>query len=278
MSGWDRLTNLDRRWVFVGIALAVAIPIITRYTLPLGKIAPPTQQVYDYIEGLKPGDPVMFAFDYSPASMPELHPQAKALVRHCLSRDLRIISVSLSQQGTALARDVLSTVGDEMGAVDGEDYVNLGYKPGAVQVIAGMGESIRQVYPQTADGAPTDLVPVMAGVDRYADIPLVIEFAASALPKAWIAFAKERYGQEIAVGVTGVMATDMYPYLQSRQIVGLVNGLKGAAEYEVLTGTPGDGATGMSAQSVAHLLIILLVVVGNIAYFASGKAERRRRS
>ncbi len=273
MNGWERIAHLDRRWVFVGIALAVVIPITTGLTVPLGKIAPPTRMLYDYIEAIEPGEPVMFAFDYGPSSMPELHPQAWAMVRHCMSRQLRVISVSLSPQGTALAREVLEGVGEELGAVDGEDYVNLGFKVGALQVIAGMGESIRQVYAQTADGDLTDSLPVMQGVDSYEDIPLVIDLAAGNLPMAWITFAGERYGQDVAVGVTAVVATEVYPYLQSDQLVGLVNGLKGAAEYDKLTGVTGDGATGMAAQSVAHLLIIALVVIGNIAYFASKRRQ-----
>lgn len=278
MSGWERIINLDRRWVFVGIGLAAILPIVSGLALPLGKVAPPTQAVYDYIERLQPGEVVMFGFDYGPASMPELHPQATALVRHCLRRKLRVLTVSLNPQGTALARDVLDTVAAETGATDGTDYVNLGFKVGTAQVILGMGESIRQVYPQSADGKMTDTLPVMRGVDNYADIPLVIDLAAGDLPKAWIAFARERYHQDIAVGCTAVMATDLYPYLQSGQLVGLVNGLKGAAEYEKLTGTTGLGTLGMSAQSMAHLLIIVLVVLGNIAYFASGRRERRREA
>jgi len=38
----------------------------------------------------------------------------------------------------------------------------------------------------------------------------------------------------VAVGVTAVMAADLYPYLQSGQLVGMLAGLKGAAEYEKL--------------------------------------------
>jgi len=278
VSGWERLINLDRRWVFAGIALAVVIPIATGLTLPLGKVAPPTRAVYDAIEALQPGDPIMIAVDYGPASMPELHPQATALLKHCFKRELRVITVSLNQQGTALARDVLETVAAETGVVNGTDYVNLGFKVGTAQVILGMGESIRQVYPQTADGDMTDSLPVMRGVNSYADIPLLVDLAASNIPFGWIAYAKERYGQDIAVGVTAVMATDLYPYLQSDQIVGLINGLKGAAEYEALIDSTGLGMLGMSAQSIAHLLIILLVIVGNIAYFASGRGERRREA
>ncbi|HUS79900.1 MAG TPA: hypothetical protein VM283_01450 [Armatimonadota bacterium] len=273
----QRVLRLDRRWIFIGIALAVAIPIITRMTLPLGKVAPPTVAVYKFIEDLKPGDVVMIAFDYGPSSMPELHPQAIALVRHCLSRKLRVITVSLNQQGTQLARDVLAQVGGELGAVDGTDYVNLGFKVGVAATILGLGESIRKVYAQTADGKLTADLPVMKGVNSYRNVALLVDLAAGDLPQAWIAFAHERYNQDIALGITAVMATGLYPYLQSGQIVGLINGLKGAAEYEELTHFEGKGETGMAAQSIAHLLIIVMVVLGNIAYFASGRGGRRRR-
>jgi hypothetical protein len=278
MNVWERLLELDRRWIFIGIALAVIIPIITGYALPQGKPAPPTVALYDYIEDLQPGDVVMVSFDYSPSSMPELHPQAMAVVQHLMQRDIRVLSVALNPQGTSLGREVLATVAGKVGAEDGTDYVHLGFKPGGSQVILKMGESIRALYSTTPDGTPTDDLPVMEGVDSYEDIDLVIDFAAGNIPFTWIAYAGERYNQEIATGITAVMATDLYPYLQSNQIVGLINGLKGAAEYERLMDldpSVAPGMLGMSAQSIAHLLIIVLVIAGNIAYFASGRHKRR---
>ncbi|MGD9496423.1 MAG: hypothetical protein AB7Y46_08935 [Armatimonadota bacterium] len=280
MNLWERVLTLDRRFVFIGIGLAVLIPIITGYALPLGKPAPPTVAVYKYIDGLEPGSVVMFAIDYGPSSMPELHPQAMAMVRHALQRHLRVITVSLNVQGTVLASDVLQTVGQAVGAQDGVDYVNLGFKVGGSAVILQMGsDGIPKVYPTTADGRHTGSLPVMRGVRTYDDIALVVDLAASAIPDSWIAFAKERYDQDLALGITAVMATAYYPYLQSGQLVGLVNGLKGAAEYEQLLGLEGRqalGLLGMSAQSIAHLLIVVLVIAGNIAYFASGQRRSRR--
>jgi hypothetical protein len=43
--------------------------------------------------------------------------------------------------------------------------------------------------------------------------------------------------------------------------------MPGAAEYEALIGVPGIGTSGMDAQSVAHLVIVLFIVLGNIGYF-----------
>jgi hypothetical protein len=274
MSIWERLGNLDRRWVFVGIALAVILPITLELELPLGKTTPPTRQLYDVIEKLEPGDPVMIAFDYGPSSMPELDPMAKAIVRHCLSRKLRVVCVALWPTGTALARDVLASVGDDMGAVDGKDYVNLGYKAGTVTVIMGLGEDILQVYPQDAKFRRSADLEIMKGVRTFKDVPYVVDLAAGNSPFWWIGYAHERYQQELGAGITAVMATDLYPFLQTGQVVGLINGLKGAAEYEHLIKHHDMGVRGMAAQSIAHLWIILLVIVGNIAYFASRRAVR----
>ena len=44
-------------------------------------------------------------------------------------------------------------------------------------------------------------------------------------------------------------------------------GLLGAAEYEKLIGKPAKGTEGMSIQSFAHLLVVGLVILGNIAFF-----------
>jgi len=69
------------------------------------------------------------------------------------------------------------------------------------------------------------------------------------------------------------MATSFFPFLNSGQMVGMVAGLKGAAEYEKLIEIPGRAARGMDAQSIAHLVMIGFIVLGNIAYFMG----RRRK-
>ena len=84
-----------------------------------------------------------------------------------------------------------------------------------------------------------------------------------------------RYNVPLALGVTAVMATDYYTFLQSKQLFGLIGGLKGAAEYEKLIGRNKDIANrSMDAVSVAHVFIILFIIIGNIAFFATGRGKR----
>jgi hypothetical protein len=56
---------------------------------------------------------------------------------------------------------------------------------------------------------------------------------------------------------------------------GIIAGLRGGADYEVLLKEPGKAVSAMPAQSTVHALIILFVIVGNVLYFASRRAARR---
>jgi hypothetical protein len=116
-------------------------------------------------------------------------------------------------------------------------------------------------------------MPALKGVQSLKDIPLAVDIAAGATVEMWIAYGRDRFGFDLGAGCTAVIAPDLYPFLQSKQLVGLLGGLRGAADYEVLLEEPGSGVAGMQAQSVAHVLIIGLIVVANVIFLV-----RRRKA
>jgi len=66
---------------------------------------------------------------------------------------------------------------------------------------------------------------------------------------------------------------DAYAYYTAGQIFGIVESLKGAAGYEILINRPGIAAKGMDAQSIAHLLYIVLILLGNLTFYMGGKKQ-----
>jgi hypothetical protein len=72
---------------------------------------------------------------------------------------------------------------------------------------------------------------------------------------------------KLLAGVVNVSVPEVMPFYTSGQIDGLTQGLRGAAEYELLVNKPGSAVAKMDAQSLGHLAIILFVIIGNIAYF-----------
>ena len=268
----EKVLKIDRRWIFLAIGIAVTIPFFLPLGLPV-VVTPPVQSLYDAVDELEPNsNPLLMAIDYAPATLPELEPMAVAILRHAFSRDVKVVVMTLHPAGYGLAERAMLQVAEEYDRTYGEDYVFLGFQPGISAVILGLGINIRNVFPADAYGTPLSELPVMEGIRNYDDIPLLISMAGWSAAEAWVYYAYQPYGQRVGAGVTAVMATDFYPYLDTGQLVGLLGGMRGAAEYEELIQRPDQGVRGMDSQSVIHLLIIVLIVVGNTAYFMSRRA------
>ncbi|MCA9072217.1 MAG: hypothetical protein KDA84_24995, partial [Planctomycetaceae bacterium] len=79
------LKSLDRRWIFLLMALSVGLPILLQLQFP-EKPTRLAEDVFNQVEGLKEGDKVLLAFDFDPASEGELGPMATSFVRHCCEK------------------------------------------------------------------------------------------------------------------------------------------------------------------------------------------------
>ncbi|MES4792903.1 MAG: hypothetical protein C4321_07885 [Chloroflexota bacterium] len=116
----------------------------------------------------------------------------------------------------------------------------------------------------------------MRGIHSFADVLLIVDITAADTIRNWISFVSQPYRVPIGIGCTAVMAPEQYPFLDSGQLVGLLTGMKGAAEYEALVRRPDFATRGMVGQSAAVLLIILFIAVGNLGYFAGRRRGGRR--
>ena len=262
----EKLMGIDRRIVFILVAIAVIIPTLLNVRFPI-TVSQPTRSVYEFIDDLPSDSTILMAFNYGPSSLAELEPMAAAVLRHCFRKNVKVIGMTLSVEGATLGDSIMSKTAQEVGVVDGEDYVFLGFRPGGAQVLLGMGTAIESVFKTDYGKKPLSEIPMMQSIKNYDHIALVLDLAASGTPELWITFTNTRYKQQVAAGVTGVMVSELYPFIQSGQLVGLMPGLLGAAEYETLIDTPEKATAGMSVQSFVHLLVVVLVVIGNVAFF-----------
>lgn len=276
MKFFKWLTSIDRRIIFLLMIVVVLVPILITIPIPF-EVGEPVQKAFNAMDSLPPGSVVMFSVDYDATSYPECHPMIKAMIHHAFKKDLKIILVANIATGLPLGQEALERGAAEHDKEYGVDYVNLGYRPGMVAIMVGMGREIRDFYAQDYANTNVDSLPIMQGVHNYDDISLLVSFAHGIQVETWIAYAGARFGQQIIGGVTGVVAPDLYPYLQSGQLVGLLGGLKGASEYESLVKRKGLGTSGMPAQSAAHILIILLIVIGSISEFVINTKARRKK-
>jgi hypothetical protein len=277
MTFSERMLKIDRRIIFLVIGLCTLLPLLYPVGLPI-RISPEVRSVYDYIEALPEQSVFLLSIDFDPASKPELHPQAIALLHHAFRKNLRVVAMTLWVSGTGMADQLLKQVASDMGKVSGNDYVFLGWSPGGSAVIINMGQDLYTAFPSDYGGRPTKGLPVLEGVNNLKDVTYAISLGAgNPGVEAWYVYGKDKYKFELGGGCTGVMAPGLYPLLRSGQINGLIGGLRGAAEYESLIGQNGRAVAGMDAQSATHLAIIVLVAICNLFYFSLRQQQVRGR-
>lgn len=290
-----KLGNLDRRIIFLLIGLAVLIPLINPnlIDLPLGEDRN-TRVVYDSISDLNTNDKVLISFAYGASTKPEVHPMAVGLLNHLFSKGVKVYIVSLWPESPIMAEQAISSVRNSnlFSIEDGIDYVMFDYKVGGFVVIKGIADNFRDIYQQDKNGKSINDLPIMEGIYDVTDFDFVFDFSAGVPGNAeWVQYACDPKNVPLSSGCTSIMVTDAIPYVESGQLKGILAGMPGAAEYEKMVYDfmvneqinnnsfinpqgniiKGKAYARMSAQSVAHLLMVLFIVIGNIAYYYSRK-------
>lgn len=274
----EKLKNLDRRWVFLFVFLSVLIPLLMKIGLKLHTTAP-VENIYNYLESLPEGSVILISFDYGPSTETELSPAAVAMVRHAFKRKLKIVTMALWPEGANMSQNVLNKV-SKMEGINveyGKDYVNLGYKTGGSVLLMSIKDGFAQQFPTDVNGVPLSDLPLMNKVKDYNSCSLVTSLSAG-VPgiREYIIIVSSQFGRKVAGACTAVTAPEMYTFLNSGQLIGLMGGLKGAAEYEKLSGyEDGTARKGMDAQSVVHAVITLFIVFSNVIYFVDKYNESR---
>lgn len=271
-----KIGQVDRRWIFLVLAVVVFIPILTPIGMPI-RATVTTKIVYDAIEKLPPNSKVLVSVEYSPSTKPENHPMTISILRHLFRNDHKVFVTCLWPDGQFMAQDALKQVAvEEFGKVYGEDYVFLGFRPGNEAVVKGIVSNIRKLYTVDVYQTKVDEIPLMKDVNKFSDFAFLFTSSAG-FPGTieWVQYAADPTGVPMSSGVTSIQVNEVMPYVQSGQMQGVLAGMPGAAEYEDLINQKGFATSGMDAQSIAHLVIVLFIILGNAAFFIERKRSRK---
>jgi hypothetical protein len=265
------MQKIDRRWLYLLLFLAVAIPVIRPMGLPIS-IVKETQGFFDAIEALQPGDVMMLTPEYGAGQVPEVGTMTTSAFRHAMRKGVRVLMFGVwpDGQGPTIAQGACEEISQELGKTYGVDWVNLGYKPGLDVTLKKMVEDIwdAAVGVDIRGNSLADL-PMMQDVRKASDCKLVanINIHGFGLEK-YMAFIGIPSGITVIGGNGSAGITEVIPFYASGQLKGLLMGMRGAAEYELLIGKPDRAVVGMDAQSAAHVIIIVFVVLANLGYLA----------
>ena len=283
------LGKLDRRYIFLLIGLSVLIPLIKPnwINIPI-KTTNNSQIVFNELNKLNEGDKVLVSFEYGASTKPEIHPMSVAVLQHLFSKGIKVYTVPLWPEGLMMAKYALQEVVDSelFNITEHIDYVSLPYKAGGEIIIRGIATDLRSIFTQDVNNILLEQIPMMEGVNKISDFDFVFDLSAGVPGNAeWVQFACDEYNVPLSSGCTSIMVTDAIPYVESGQIRGILAGMPGAAEYEQMVFNylnnldtnehmnpdvevlPGKATSRMSAQSIAHVLMVIFIILGNISYY-----------
>lgn len=297
------LQALDRRVIYVLVLLVLSTPFVFAYTLP---IYPDTytKRFYDEIERIA-ADPVerekvvLFLTNWGPGTRGENEPQFDVLVRHLLRRRLRFVFVCT--MGPPEFHDAAMAAFERAQAAEvqrarrlgqptptwvyGEDYLDFGYEnavvfhPVARTVVTEPRAFFQQDHVNRKDLTDDASYPLLRRFHGVEDISAVLVVSAGDESKYIAGLVKSEYPDlKIGPATMGIVANNLYPFVKSNQLFGLINSARGASEYRALLNPDEPTTTAKdNSMSFGKGLLLLLVLLGNAAFLVTRWGERTGR-
>ncbi|MEO7717679.1 MAG: hypothetical protein ABIY70_15885, partial [Capsulimonas sp.] len=275
-----KLQNIDRRVIYALLLLSIIIPLfIPKLTIP-GVPSQQSKDFYSTVETISKTDPdkiVIISGMWSSGTRGENKWQTQAIITHLMMRRVHFAILSFDAQNNDLTQQIAEKVARKYNYKYGEDYINWGFRPSSVFVptLKGIVSNIPGTIKKDWHGQPLETFPVMKGIKTVKDVKAIIDITPVSSVGTWIGLVQGVNNTPLLYAPTAVMAPESYPYLDSHQISGLLTGVKGAGDYEELTGVKAFATRGAGALSLVYALIIFLVIIGNIGY-QQGRAHARR--
>ena len=284
------LDAIDRRFVYLLILVALVVPLALKVHLTPAPMKS-AKKFFDIIEQVKPekGKFVLLVFDFGPNSKAENFPQSEVVVEHLMRRRIPFAIYSQYLQAEPLLESIPAGVAARLSKEKpaesweyGKDWVNLGFRVGGALFIQGLvrSERMAEVLKKDARGNDITSLPLFDGVTSIKSISVLAQFSSltGTLETILQFFQSSEYRPPLLHGCTSITIPAAYVFMNSGQMSGLLEGVAGAASYSALLdgeypGREPDRSTlMMTGLGVAHLVVIALVLLGNLAaWLSSGR-------
>jgi hypothetical protein len=281
-SGLILTSQRTLRWMLAILVLLVvggAVFVKTQFfAMPARIPNDETEAAISKLDAVTAGAPIMLVFDYEPSLSGEMQTVAAPLLnRLLLLKHPRLVIVSTSPTGAALAESFMAGPMAARQYQRGAQYIDLGYLPGGLAGVYAFAQNPGGVIPFTVDGSPVAQAVPMQGVDHLSDFASLIVLTDSLeAGRVWVEQTGPFRGRASLIVVSSAQAGPMLmPYVNSGQVNGMVSGLNGAAKVEQANGQPGLVRSYWDAYSLGLWLAVLAIVLGGAWNFIRGLQDRR---
>lgn len=267
----DRIENVDRRVIYFIVTLAVLLPLINPIGLPLN-IAQESLDYYNEIEAIAPGSKILMKVDMEAGLSGELGPAAVATMNHLLQKDVKMVFIFFYRGDGPIVfeNQILPQIDGYVDSTNfggleyGVDWVSLGYIEGHETAMTKLAADMNYATLDQYGNALVDL-PLMDEIKTAGDFDYLIHVGAGDNAAVLNQFSTP-YDLKAITATAGVDYTGILPYYKSGVYSGILNSLKGTAEYEFLLGKPGLAIVATDSISVIHATLLVMIVISNAIY------------
>jgi hypothetical protein len=291
-SVWRQIGIERALYLLLLLALIVGliIPLPDSFGLAAPPVAPGAPELFEQIDTLSADDIVLVGYEWDARRSSELRPLEDAVLGHLIQRKVKLVLASTDPQGTLLLfdfRDQLERAGYRKG---GEDYILLGYRPGAELALRLIAQDFHSVLQSDFQGNDATISALAIGADpsnpqltSLGDFSMMMVLGDEAQDiQGWMEQIHRSAPQvPIAFLLPNETTPLVQPYLSQTGIFHLA-GKQGALAYQSLRGDSGMPAAQIARettqQRLSLLVFIALLLLGALIVGAGAAAARRRRA
>lgn len=263
-----RLLSLLMAGAMLLAALAPLLNGQLRAPRPEPEALPEGTAMFNSIEVLPAGAPVLVVFDVQPALYGELRAAAHPVISHLLDRQARLTFVSTQPTGPGLVERLLQSDFAQVPLVASNDYVSLGYLAGGQAAVRSFASNPRQA----ALSAPATFaqpwqrasLQAIETLDDFALVLLVVSEGEDA--RIWVEQATPELSKGLLVVSSAQAAPILRAYLNTEpsQVDALVAGVSGGAHYERLRARETVSTTYWDSYSYQLGTAVLIILLGGL--------------
>ena len=278
---------LNIPWLFWLLGLMVGIPLFLQLSFPSGEAQelPGVADAFETVNTLADGAEVLLLWAYDPATSGEMDLVAEPVLYHLLQQRNSLSIVSLLPTGPASAQQLLQKLSTDtdIGLID-PLVVNYGFLPGGSTILPLLGQDLatalkNATFKNDLSESSRSTAALPTRNPQTFDPELIVVVAAEAEDvQHWIEFAQPLNKIPVIAVVAAGADLLLRPYVDSRQLSGIVSGFDGGGAYQALLDRTEDLPVSASTlpaavrqhqqiilQNWGHLAFILLIFLGNFA-------------
>lgn len=266
---WDKLMDIPQWGVGIAVFIFLIIPILHPLGLPV-PVGAPARDYITWLQKIPPGSNVLFFQEMSGSGWDEIKGGFTATLKYLWSKKINVVLVAVYADAAPTTLWGMEYANPKrFGVKYGEDYVFLGYIPGDEVMVAAMRDSISKAVSVDYLGTPLAKIPLMQKVDSYKDFSyIIVSFSTgTAMDK----YVRQWYATHPEIPQLWMTASgnemSTVSYWVAGMAKGYLSGPTGCAALEAFIGEPGLAAKITDMKNLASIPTLVLVAIGNIAYF-----------